>query len=81
MRPDLVLLDINMPIMDGLQALEAIRAHNPEAVVIMASTESTMDRVTVEMILGAAGFIVKLLAAASVLDRIRSCFRGKGWKW
>lgn len=80
LKPDLVLLDILMPIMNGLQTLEAIHKLNPEAIVMMMSTVPTKDKVAEALSLGAAGFIVKPLVAASVLDRIEKCFRGKGWK-
>lgn len=81
MRPELVLLDINMPRMDGLQALEAIQKIDPNAVVMMVSAEATMDKVTVALSLGAAGFIVKPFNAAGALGSIEKCFRGRGWKW
>lgn len=81
LQPELVLLDIMMPKMDGMQALEEIRKVDPEAVVMMVSAESTMDKVTVAPSLGAAGFIVKPFNAAGVLGSIEKCFRGRGWKW
>lgn len=77
LNPDLVLLDINMPVMDGLQALGKIRAESPAAKVMMVSAEATMDRVREAMTLGASGFVVKPLNAASVLDRVGNCFKGR----
>lgn len=74
LKPGLVLLDINMPKMDGLQALEEIRKISPAARVMMVSAEATMDRVKEAISKGASGFIVKPLNAASVLDKIESCF-------
>jgi CheY-like chemotaxis protein len=41
-----VLLDINMPVMDGLQALEEIRKVSPATIVMMVSAEVTMDMVS-----------------------------------
>lgn len=75
LKPDLVLLDINMPVMDGLQALEEIRKASPATIVMMVSGEATMDRVSEAIKKGAAGFVVKPLNAASVLDRIENCFK------
>lgn len=81
LHPELVLLDINMPKMDGLQALAAIHKINPQAVVMMVSADATMDKVKEALTLGAAGFVVKPFNAESVLERIESYFWGRGWKW
>lgn len=77
LNPGLVLLDINMPKMDGLQALEEIRRVSPASVVIMVSAEATMDRVSEAIKKGAAGFVVKPLNAASVLERVSKCLKAK----
>lgn len=77
-KPGLALLDINMPEMDGLQALEEIRMVSPATTVIMVSAEATMDKVGEAIKKGAAGFVVKPLNAASVLGKIENCFRKKG---
>ena len=75
LKPDLVLLDINMPIMDGLQTLDEIHKMNPAVKVMMVSAEATMDRVSEAIKNGASGFVVKPLNAANVLNRIESCFK------
>ncbi|HQS58266.1 MAG: response regulator [Gallionellales bacterium 35-53-114] len=77
LAPNLVLLDINMPKMDGLQALDEIRRASPESMVIMVSADATMDRVSEAVKKGAAGFVVKPLNAATVLDRIAICLKSK----
>ena len=58
-KPDLVLLDVNMPNLDGLQALEQIMQVDPEAIVVMLT--SLTNRQTVEdcVRLGAADYIRK----------------------
>ena len=76
LSPDLVLLDINMPKMDGLQALEEIRKVCPSAKVVMVSADATMDKVSEAVQKGAVGFVVKPLNSASVLDRISICLKG-----
>ena len=78
LKPDLVLLDINMPKMGGLLALEFILAQSPASKIIMVSVESKREMVAEAIKRGASGFVVKPLNAASVLDRIDSCFKGKG---
>jgi two-component system chemotaxis response regulator CheY len=73
MKPHLVLLDINMPKMDGLQALEEIRKINPAAKVMMVSGDSTIDKVKDAIQKGASGFVVKPLTASGVLKKIQAC--------
>ncbi len=75
LKPELVLLDINMPKMDGLQALDGIRTASPKSIILMVSAEATMDKVNEAITKGAAGFVVKPLNAASVLDRIADCLK------
>jgi len=58
-KPDLVLLDVNMPVLDGVQALTQIRAGDPDAIVVMLT--SLANRQTVEECarLGAVDYIRK----------------------
>ncbi len=77
LKPDMVLLDINMPKMDGLQALVEIRKANPAAMVLMVSGDATMDNVKEAIQKGAVGFVVKPLNPANVLDKVKMCFKGK----
>lgn len=57
--PDLVLMDVNMPRMDGIETLKALRAHDPNAAVIMLT--SLANRETIEQALeaGALNYIRK----------------------
>ena len=58
-QPDLVLLDVNMPVLDGVQALTQIRAFDPQSIVVMLT--SLANRQTVEECarLGAVDYIRK----------------------
>ena len=75
LKPDLVLLDINMPKVNGLRALEEIRKINPTALVMMVSSDSTRDKVKEAVQKGAFGFVVKPLTAEIVLSKIRMCIK------
>ncbi|CAG9931690.1 response regulator transcription factor [Candidatus Nitrotoga arctica] len=77
-KPGLVLLDINMPKMDGMQVLEGIRKISPATIVLMVSAEATMNKVHEAIEKGADGFVVKPLNSASVLDKIAMCIERKG---
>jgi two-component system chemotaxis response regulator CheY len=77
LKPDIVLLDIYMPKMDGMSALDEILKACPETMVLMISGDATIDKVKEALAKGAAGFLVKPLKPASVLDKISSCWKKK----
>jgi len=58
-KPDVILLDIVMPDMDGIDALKGIRAENENAIVVMASSYGTEESVETALRAGAKGFIQK----------------------
>jgi DNA-binding NarL/FixJ family response regulator len=75
-RPDLVLLDITMPVMDGLQALKLIRSQVPSAVVVMLSSWDTSSREAQESTaLGAHGYLRKDQHLHRVPDELRAIVR------
>ena len=69
-KPDLVLMDITMPAMDGTRALEAIRAEDPEARVVMISALGQKDQVLEAIKLGAQDFIIKPFDHERVKDTL-----------
>ncbi len=67
---DLVTMDITMPNMDGVTALEKIREFDPEAKVIMVSALGKQDLVKDALFKGAKNYIVKPLDREKVLERV-----------
>lgn len=67
-RVDLVVLDINMPGMNGIETLEAIYKRHPETFVIMISSDASRENMQKATSLGAYGFICKPFE----LDNIRN---------
>ena len=71
-RPDLVLLDLTMPIKDGIQALQAIKEINPDAKVVMCSAMGQEGMVVEAIKLGALDFIVKPFKPDRLVQTVRT---------
>lgn len=71
-HPDLVMMDITMPNMDGLEALKAIRAKDPNANVVMCSAMGQESMVIEAVRSGAKDFIVKPFKPDRVLKTVTS---------
>jgi two-component system chemotaxis response regulator CheY len=69
---DLILSDINMPLMDGLEFLRQIRAQNlaPGVPVVMITTESSEEHVRQAILAGAQGYIRKPFTSEQVKERV-----------
>ena len=61
-RPDLVLLDVNMPVQDGIETLRALFDVDPDCTVVMLSSLATRQTVEEALHLGAAGYLRKDLS-------------------
>ncbi|MBO4374036.1 MAG: response regulator [Lachnospiraceae bacterium] len=70
-KPDLVLMDITMPEMDGIQALKKIKENDPAALVIMCSAMGQQAMVIEAIQAGAKDFIVKPFQAERVLEAVK----------
>ena len=70
-KPDLVLMDITMPEMDGIQALKGIRANDPNAAIIMCSAMGQQAMVIEAIQSGAKDFIVKPFQADRVIEAVQ----------
>jgi len=72
-RPDLVTLDITMPEVDGIEALQEIRKINPEARVLMVSAMGQQKLIMDALEAGAADFLVKPFQPTKVLQTVKKC--------
>ena len=71
LSPELVLMDITMPEMDGIEAVKQIKAVNPGAKVIMCSAMGQQSMVMDAIKAGASDFIVKPFQADRVLEAVK----------
>lgn len=80
-KPDVVLLDIMMPQMDGIAALEKIKAMSPATVVVMMTAYSTLDKVLNSHRQGAESYILKPFESLSdVEEKVRVAYSKRGEK-
>ena len=70
-KPDLVMMDITMPEMDGIEALKRIKEMDPNSVVIMCSAMGQQAMVIESIQSGAKDFIVKPFQAERVLEAVK----------
>ena len=71
-KPDLVFMDIKMPVLDGMSALEKIRSMDPGSKVVMCTSLKEEDQEKKAIELGAAGYIMKPFSSADISDAINN---------
>lgn len=75
-RPDVCLLDLSMPQIDGFETLRSIRRAQPDArVIILTSSEST-DDADIALAAGACGYVTKTVEHEAVLEAVRAVHSG-----
>jgi DNA-binding NarL/FixJ family response regulator len=77
LKPDLILLDIGLPSLSGIEAARQIRELSPESKIIFVSQESSADVVQEALSLGAWGYVVKTRAGHELLAAVESVLLGK----
>ncbi len=78
-QPDIVLMDINMPKLNGLQALEAIKQKNPDAKIIMLTIHQDREYLFKALQLGANGYVLKDADGAVLVEAIRKVYQGEAY--
>src|SRR5206468_112416 len=76
-RPDVTLLDLRMPIMEGVEAVRQIRERDPAAKVIVLTTYDTDEDITRALKAGAKAYVLKDITADALIACIRDVLAGK----
>jgi len=76
-RPDVTLMDLQMPVMNGHDAIRAIRKDFPDARIIVLTTYSGDEEAIRAFKAGAAGFLIKSAVRKELIETIRSVHRGE----
>ena len=77
LQPDLIVLDIGLPTLNGIEAARQIRKVAPESKILFVSQESSADVVQEALSLGALGYVVKAHAGSELLPAVEAVRRGR----
>jgi DNA-binding NarL/FixJ family response regulator len=76
LKPDLILMDIGLPSLNGIEAARQIRKLVPESKIIFLSQESSADVVQEALSVGAWGYVVKARAASDLVAAVETAISG-----
>jgi DNA-binding NarL/FixJ family response regulator len=77
LRPDVTLMDLRMPDMNGIDAITAIRAEFPTARIVVLTTYKGDAQATAALKAGAVGYLLKSLVRKELVDTVRAVHAGK----
>lgn len=77
LQPDVVLMDLDMPVMDGIAATRLITAAQPQTAVVVLTAFSDRHRIMSALEAGACGYLLKDVDADAVGDALRAAARGE----
>ena len=79
LAPDVVLMDIRMPVMDGIEAVTVLATEAPSLPVLMLTTFDDHSSIMASIQAGAKGYLLKDVSLETLVDAIASLNRGESW--
>lgn len=76
LQPDLILLDIQMPACDGIEAVHKIKQISPHTIIVMLTVRDDEEKLFEALKNGAQGYMLKNIRSADMLNMIRSALKG-----
>jgi len=77
LQPNLILLDIGLPTINGIEAARRIIQHAPKTKILFVSEQRSPDIVKEALLTGACGYVIKSQAAAELLSAVEAVIQGK----
>jgi DNA-binding NarL/FixJ family response regulator len=77
LQPDLILLDIGLPSLNGIEAARRVRTLSPKSKIIFVSQESSADVIEEALSIGAMGYVIKAHAASDLLAAVEAVCQGR----
>lgn len=77
LKPDVVLLDLTLPVLNGLEAARRLKKRAPDIIIIFLTMNEDRELAAEALLIGAAGYVLKKSAASEVRQAIRSALSGQ----
>ncbi|HEY5914094.1 MAG TPA: response regulator transcription factor [Verrucomicrobiae bacterium] len=74
--PDVILMDINLPKMDGIECVRQVKALVPSTLILMLTVYEDSERIFNSLLAGASGYLLKRTPRAGILEAIADVYRG-----
>ncbi|MGD8804905.1 MAG: response regulator transcription factor [Chloroflexota bacterium] len=79
LKPDVILMDLRMPVLDGVEATRLVRQEHPQTAVIVLTTFDDDENVFEALRAGAAGYLLKDVSSEKLVEAIRAAAQGESF--